>query len=102
LHSALSTVRFLARQAILGLRVDINVLGLGESRQLFSSGDLSNLARQSVLEAQQAVQQLSPDDLLNSPTDDLIVSLVEKYSFTCPTLRRDDAYIDGPHEVDLR
>jgi hypothetical protein len=82
--------------------VIVNVLGLGEPQQLFSGGDLSNLARQSVLEAQHAVQQLPPDELLITPTDDLITHLVEKHTFTPPTLRRDDAYIDGPHEVDLR
>jgi hypothetical protein len=83
-------------------RMIIDVLGLGEPRQLFSNGDLSNLARQSVVEAQQAVQQLSPDELLNTPTDDIVMSLVEKHTFMTPTLRRDDEYVDGPHEVTLR
>ena len=82
--------------------METNVLGLGEPRQLFSTGEMSNLAHQSVLEAQAAVQHFNADELLNTPTDDLVASLVEKHSFTTPTLRRDDAYIDGPHEITLR
>jgi hypothetical protein len=80
----------------------VNVLGLGEPRRLFANGDVPNLAREYVLEARNAVQQLPPDELLNTPTDDIVARFVDKYSFMSPILRRDGAYIDGPHEIDLR
>jgi hypothetical protein len=80
----------------------INIPGLGEPRPLFSNNDMSNLSRQYVHEARNAVQQIPSDELLNTPTEDIVATLVDKHSFTLPTLRRDEAYIDGPHEIDLR
>lgn len=79
----------------------INILGLGEPRPLFNKNDMSNLSRQYLLEAGNAVQKIPSDELLSTPTEDIVATLMDKYSFTSPTLRRDEAYIDGPHEVDL-
>jgi hypothetical protein len=79
----------------------INILGLGEPRPLFNNNDMSNLSRQYLLEACSAVQKIPSDELLNTPNEDIVAALVDKYSFTSPTVRRDEAYIDGPHEIDL-
>lgn len=80
----------------------INILGLGDPVLLFHDQDLSNLSDQLVREARSAVQKIPTDTLLNTPTEDIIVELVVKYSFAAPVLRRHEAYIEGPHEVDIR
>jgi hypothetical protein len=53
-------------------------------------------------EALAALQQIPADAFLNTPTEDIVRDLTEKYGFTPPTLRRADAYIDGPHEIEIR
>jgi hypothetical protein len=80
----------------------LNVLALGEPRPLFNSQDLSNLMQGYLHEATKAVQSIPPDELLNTPTDDVVDALVEKHTFTPPVLKRDEAYIDGPHEIEIR
>ena len=80
----------------------INVLGLGEPGPMFSNQDISNLTDGYLREASDAVQKIPADELLNTPTEDVLSTLVEKHSFTAPALRRGEAYIDGPHEIEIR
>jgi hypothetical protein len=80
----------------------INVLGLGEPRPMFSNQDISNLTDGYLREASDAVQKIPADELLSTPTEDVLSTLVEKHSFTPPALRRGEAYIDGPHEIEIR
>src|SRR5258708_28812205 len=49
-----------------------------------------------------AVQAIAADALLNTPTEDIVSALVERHSFTAHILKRDQACIDGPHEIELR
>jgi hypothetical protein len=80
----------------------IHVLALGEPRSLFASHDITNMGDGHLRAATHAVQQIAADELLNTPTDDLLATLVEQHSFTSPVLKRDEAYIDGPHEIEIR
>jgi hypothetical protein len=84
------------------LSVVIKVLELGDPVALFSNQDMSNLVSHQMKQALAAVQQIPADAFLNTPTEDIVSDLTEKYSFTPPTLRRADAYIDGPHEIEIR
>jgi len=63
---------------------------------------MSDLASYQMKQASAAVQQIPADAFLNKPTEDIVSDLTEKHSFTPPTLRRADAYIDGPHEMEIR
>jgi hypothetical protein len=68
----------------------------------FNNQNLSDLTSHEMRQALSAVQQIPADTLLNTPTEDIVHDLTERHSFTPPTLRRCDAYIDGPHEVEIR
>jgi hypothetical protein len=63
---------------------------------------MSDLVSYQMKQALATVQQIPADTFLNTPTDDIVSDLTEKYSFTPPTLRRANAYIDGPHEILIR
>jgi hypothetical protein len=80
----------------------INVLGLGDPVALFHNQDMSNLVSYQLKQALDSVQQIPSDAFLNTPTEDIVNELTDRYSVTTPTLRRQDAYIDGPHEVEIR
>jgi hypothetical protein len=75
---------------------------VGEPVLLFQNQDLGNLVEGLVREALNAIQQISPDDILSTPTEDIVANLVEKFSFTAPALRRDEAYFEEPREVEIR
>ena len=80
----------------------IDIRALSDPQPLFSSQDSFALTDAYMREAMHAVQTIPADAFLNTPTEDIISSLVERHSFTPPILKRDEAYIDGPHEVELR
>ena len=44
----------------------------------------------------------SADTFLNTPTEDAVTALTETHSIVPPVLKRDQAYVDGPHETELR
>jgi len=69
---------------------------------MFSNQDISNLTDGHAQEASHAVQKMPPDKLLNTPTEDVLSALVESHSFTAPTLKREEAYVDGPHDIEIR
>jgi hypothetical protein len=81
--------------------VVISVLALGDPQALFNNQDMSNVLSYQLKQALEAVQQISANTLLNTPTEDIVGDLTDKYSITPPALRRADAYVDGPHEVDI-
>jgi hypothetical protein len=80
----------------------VHVLALGEPKPLFAGTGITDVSEGHARAATNAVQQINPDVLLNTPTDDLLASLVEEHSITPPVIKRDEAYIDGPHEVEIR
>jgi hypothetical protein len=77
-------------------------VNVGEPVPLFQNQDLGNLVNGRVREALNAIQQIPPDDILSTPTEDIVVNLVEKFSFTAPVLRRGEAYFEEPREVEIR
>ena len=75
--------------------------------QLFSKGrpyaladSLSDLLRKTAQATAQRLQGWDPDDLLNTPVDDVVEDLVDLGSVQCPYLRVDDAFMLAPTEVD--
>ena len=80
----------------------VHVLSLGDPVPLFANQDLSNHVDAHVREALAAVQSMNADTFLNTPTEDIISDLVSRHTITVPKLRPDSAYIDGPHEVEIR
>ncbi|WP_156164511.1 hypothetical protein [Bradyrhizobium sp. LTSP885] len=80
----------------------VSVLALGEPVALFNNQDMHNVVSYQVQQALQAVQQIPADTFLNTPTEDIVSDLSNKYSLTPPTLRIADAYVDGPHEVEIK
>ena len=77
----------------------ISVLAVGDPVALFNNQDMHNVVSYQVQQALQAVQQIPADTFLNTPTEDIVSDLTNKYSLTPPSLRMADAYVDGPHEV---
>jgi hypothetical protein len=77
----------------------INVSQLDEARRLFDNFEGFSYTRGRLDTACQNVDAIPADQLLNTPTEDIVAELVEKHSFTPPTLKRDEEYIDGPYEV---
>jgi hypothetical protein len=80
----------------------INLSGLGDPVLLFHGQDMYNLTEHKLREALNETQQISADTFLNTPTEDIIATLTEKHRLESPVLKRDEAYIDGPHEIELR
>ena len=80
----------------------VHVLSLGDPVPLFANQDLSNHVDARVREALAAVQIMNADTFLNTPTDDIIADIVCRHTIPTPKLKADQAYIDGPHEVDIR
>ena len=80
----------------------INLLGLGDPVVLFHGQEMNNLTEGKMREALNAIQQISADTFLNTPTEDIVAALTEKHSIEPPVLKRDEAYIDGPHETEIR
>jgi len=80
---------------------DISVLNLGQPVVFFYDQDFFGLAQYQMSRALSVVQHMPADTFLNTPTDDIIAELVQSYCINAPTLKRDEAYVDGPHEVEI-
>ncbi len=52
-------------------------------------------------EAAQFIQQMNADVFLNTPVDDIIDQVVDKYAFDVPVFQRDQAHLEEPREVRL-
>ena len=70
----------------------IDIRALSDPQPLFSSQDSFALTDAYMREAMHAVQTIPADAFLNTPTEDIISSLVERHGFTPPILKRDEAY----------
>jgi hypothetical protein len=75
---------------------------VGEPVLLFQNQDLGNLVNGLLREALNAIQQIPPDDILSTPTEDIVANLVKRFSFTAPVLRQGEAYFEEPREVEIR
>ncbi len=63
-------------------------------------GTLSDALGRTSRDMAQSLQTWDPDELLNTPIDDLVGHLVGKASVHCPSLRDGDAFLLEPVEVD--
>ncbi len=70
------------------------------SRLLATSGTLADVLGQTVQAVTQRLQNWNPDELLNTPVDDVVEYLVDEGSVRCPQLRVGDAYQLDSEEVD--
>ena len=70
------------------------------SRLLATSGTLADVLGQTVQAVAQRLQNWNPDELLNTPVDDVVEYLVDEGSVRCPQLRVGDAYQLDSEEVD--
>lgn len=61
---------------------------------LFATHDLRNSLRSTMAAMQQEIEKIEEDRFLNTAVDDLKQYLVDKYSVTPITLRRDEWYVD--------
>lgn len=75
--------------------------GMAAQQLLFTSEHLSNFLEQLRVDALQRLASWNVDDLLATPDADVIQTLLDVTSRDCPTLRRDEAYLLDPTEVDL-
>jgi hypothetical protein len=66
---------------------------------LFFKADISAVVDARLRSATGEIQQIDPDRLLNTPVDDLVAYVSEKYGMEVPVLRRDQAVLDEPQET---
>jgi hypothetical protein len=52
-------------------------------------------------ESDKAIDSIDTDTLLNTPTNDVVVDIVDKYKLEVPILSRDEAHMDPPREVTM-
>jgi hypothetical protein len=67
----------------------------------FNKSDMFLIMDSQRMEANKAVQSLNPDELLNTPTEDIVTRIVEKYCLDIPVLLRDKAHLEEPRETTL-
>jgi hypothetical protein len=80
-------------------RVDFVQL-FSSGRRYESGGRLSEVLGKTAQAMAQRLQSWDPDDLLNTPVDDVVARLVDQGAVSCPYLRADDAFLLEPTEVD--
>lgn len=80
-------------------RVDYVQL-FSSGRRYESGGRLSELLGKTAQAMAQRLQSWDPDDLLNTPIDDVVARLVDRGAVQCPYLRADDAFLLEPTEID--
>jgi hypothetical protein len=69
-------------------------------RRYESGGRLSDVLGQTALAVAQRLRNWDPDDLLNTPVDDVVARLLDLSAVQCPYLRADEAFMLEPSEVD--
>lgn len=67
----------------------------------FNKFDMSMIMDSQREEASKAVRSISPDELLNTPTEDTVTQIVDKYRLDIPVLLRDKARLEEPRETTL-
>src|SRR5690625_1585073 len=68
---------------------------------LFSSHRISDEIQARQEHLRKAVQEISKNRLLNTPTDDLCDELEERYHLDVPTLQEDEIHIAGHGEAQI-
>jgi hypothetical protein len=69
--------------------------------QYFSRANMFSVLEMQRREADKAINAINPDVLLNTPTDDLVKTIVDTYKLDVPVLQRDDAHMDEPREITI-
>jgi hypothetical protein len=72
-----------------------------EDTLYFNRSDMFTVLDMQRRAADQEINEINPDALLNTPTDDLVARIVDKYELEVPVLLRDDAVLDPPREITL-
>lgn len=65
----------------------------------FSRTNMFTVLEMQRSEADRAINAINPDVLLNTPTDDLVKTIVDKYKLDIPVLKRDEAHLEEPREI---
>lgn len=73
-----------------------------ERNYLFSKGYLSNFVESQKLKIKEEIYSFGEDYLLNVSEEDLVKSLVKKYTLTPPVLKMDEKHLIGPKEIDVQ
>lgn len=63
--------------------------------------DMSNMTSQQAESAKNALNAIDADTFLNTPIDDLVAPLYEKFRLEVPELLRDQAHMEEPRETTL-
>ena len=69
--------------------------------QYFARTNMFTLLEMQRKEADRAINDVNPDALLNTPTDDLVRKIVDTYKLDVPVLLRADAHMDEPREITI-
>jgi hypothetical protein len=70
-----------------------------QNELLFYQADINAVTDAQTRNATNEIQGINPDRLLNTPVDDLVAYIVDKYKIDVPVLHRDRALLDEPQET---
>jgi hypothetical protein len=70
-----------------------------QNELLFYKADITAVIDAQLRNATAEIQGIDPDRLLNTPVDDLVTYVVDKYRIEAPVLHRDRALLDEPQET---
>jgi hypothetical protein len=79
----------------------VNMEDLVQPVSYFTDRQVFSVMDSQLQEAGKFIQQMNADVLLNTPIDDVITQVVDKYGFDVPVLHRDRAHLEEPREVRL-
>jgi hypothetical protein len=71
----------------------------GQNELLFWKGDIHSIVDAQLQNATKEIQGIDPDRLLNTPVDDLVSYIADKYRIDVPVLHRDKALLEEPQET---
>jgi hypothetical protein len=71
----------------------------GQNELLFWKGDIHSIVDAQLQNATKEIQGIYPDRLLNTPVDDLVSYIADKYRIDVPVLHRDEALLEEPQET---
>jgi hypothetical protein len=69
------------------------------SIEYFSRTNMFTVLEMQRKEADRAINAINSDVLLNTPTDDVVRTIVDTYKLDVPVLQRDDAQVEEPRET---
>jgi hypothetical protein len=79
----------------------VRLSDLREPVHLFTKFEMFNIAHEQAESAKKALNAIDADTFLNTPIDDLVTPLYEKYRLEVPELLRDQAHMEEPRETTL-